>query len=305
NPILNNYSNSKSQVYEMIGDIRIHGKSSTIWVASDSKRSWTAKPHARYFDSRAMSSVTEIYITMNNIDLLPKCTQFYHVPAIVFSAGGYSGHAYHGMADVIVPLYFTAREFNGSVMLHSLDTPAWWISRYKQIFQKLSNYDTIDLGNIREVQCFSRVIIGLDADHNELRASPKHFTNHTMTDFTSFIRNTYTLHRHKVEKQRGPHRLLIVSRKKSRQLLNEEEMAETCKRIGFEVETSEIEGNFNSVARYINSFDVLVGVHGAALTNMIFLPENALVIQIIPYGMKGMSTFTFGPPAKEMNLRYL
>ncbi|EPS60224.1 hypothetical protein M569_14580, partial [Genlisea aurea] len=308
NPILNDYTNSRSQIYEIIGDIRIHGKPPTVWVASDreeSMHSWTAKPYARLSDGTAMSAVSEVNVTMNYADTLPKCTRYFNVPAIVFSVGGYSSHIYHDIADVIIPLYFTSREFNGSVIFQLLDAKAWWISKYKLILKRLSNFDTVDLANENGVRCFSRVIIGLDVDHNELRAGPKHFTNHTMTDFTSFIRNTYSLHRHKVEKQRGPHRLLIVSRRKSRRLLNQEEMAETCKRIGFEVETSEIEGNFNSIARYINSFDVIVGVHGAALTNMIFLPENALVIQIIPYGLKDLAVLYYGVPEIDMNLRYL
>ncbi|EPS57507.1 hypothetical protein M569_17310, partial [Genlisea aurea] len=308
NPILNDYSNSRSQIYEMVGDVRIHGKSSTIWAASDreeSIRSWTAKPHPRLFDGQAMSSVTEINITMNYVNLLPKCTRYFHVPTIVFSAGGYSYHTYHGIADAIAPLYFTCNEFNGSVMLQLLDAKPWWISRYRQIFRKLSNYDTVGLAEENGVHCFSRVIVGLDADDKVLRSGPKHFTNHTMTDFTRFIRNTYSLERHVVGKQHDPHRLLIVSRKKTRFLLNQDEIAETCGRIGFEVETSEIEGDdLNSIARYINSFDVIVGVHGAGLTNMIFLPENALVIQIIPYGLRDRATLTYGAPATDMNLKY-
>ncbi|KAK4410837.1 hypothetical protein Sango_0156700 [Sesamum angolense] len=51
NPILGNFSNSRSQVYEMSGDIRIHGNSSTIFIAStqahECTTSWTVKPYAR------------------------------------------------------------------------------------------------------------------------------------------------------------------------------------------------------------------------------------------------------------------
>lgn len=50
----------------------------------------------------------------------------------------------------------------------------------------------------------------------------------------------------------------------------------------------------------------MVGVHGAGLTNMVFLPENAVVIQIIPLGaMEWLAKTDFEVPAQDMNLQYL
>ncbi|EPS70574.1 hypothetical protein M569_04186, partial [Genlisea aurea] len=307
-PIVRNYSNSRSQIYEMIGDVRIHGNSSAIWVANDrdeKKVSWNVKPYARLADRNAMSGVTETKIIMNRVESLPNCTKYFHVPGMIFSVGGYAGHANHGISDVIIPLYFTSHEFNGSVMFFLLDSQPWWVSRYKLIFNALSNYETVTSGNDNEVLCFSRVIIGLDADGDECRAGPGHFSDHSMTDFARFIRNTYSLERHKVDDEKSPHRALIISRRSSRFISNQDEIAETCRRMGFEVEINEIDEEFDFIARYVNTFDVMIGLHGAGIVNMIFLPENAIVIQIIPYGLRDIARFYYQQSATDMNFRYL
>lgn len=60
------------------------------------------------------------------------------------------------------------------------------------------------------------------------------------------------------------------------------------------------------MSKLIDSCDVLMGVHGAALTNIIFLRTNALMLQVIPLGGGGMedsATSCYGGPADEMRLR--
>jgi hypothetical protein len=36
-------------------------------------------------------------------------------------------------------------------------------------------------------------------------------------------------------------------------------------------------------ARLVNSADVMMGVHGAGLTNMVFLPSRAVLVQVVPF----------------------
>nr|GFC08734.1 EGF domain-specific O-linked N-acetylglucosamine transferase-like [Tanacetum cinerariifolium] len=44
----------------------------------------------------------------------------------------------------------------------------------------------------------------------------------------------------------------------------------------------------------------------AGLTNMVFLPDHAVVVQVVPLGgLEGIAKTDFGEPSKEMNLRYL
>ncbi|EPS74360.1 hypothetical protein M569_00402, partial [Genlisea aurea] len=88
--IFYNYSNSRSQIYELVGDIRIRGNSSTVWMASSREIScWTTKPYARQEAEGIMSSVTEMKIVMDEASLLPTCDERMQIPAVIFSSGGY------------------------------------------------------------------------------------------------------------------------------------------------------------------------------------------------------------------------
>uniref|UniRef100_A0A804U7B8 Uncharacterized protein n=1 Tax=Zea mays TaxID=4577 RepID=A0A804U7B8_MAIZE len=57
----------------------------------------------------------------------------------------------------------------------------------------------------------------------------------------------------------------------------------------------------------VNAADVLVGVRGAGLTNQVFLPTEAVLVQIVPWGKKieWVTTSSYGRAAAGMGLRYL
>ncbi|CAN1188156.1 Beta-1,2-xylosyltransferease XAX1 [Linum perenne] len=78
-----------------------------------------------------------------------------------------------------------------------------------------------------------------------------------------------------------------------------------ARELGYQVTVSEIDTNVTKSAEITNSCDVLIGVHGAGLTNMVFLPENGVLIQIVPYGVDSLSKYYIAEPSKEMNLKYL
>ncbi|KAE8807811.1 putative glycosyltransferase AGO61 [Hordeum vulgare] len=81
-------------------------------------------------------------------------------------------------------------------------------------------------------------------------------------------------------------RFLIISRKNSRAFRNERAMADMAMSLGYDVRVGEPDSNtdVSKFARLVNSADVMVGVHGAGLTNMLFLPAGAVLIQVVPYG---------------------
>jgi hypothetical protein len=59
-------------------------------------------------------------------------------------------------------------------------------------------------------------------------------------------------------------------------------------------------------ARLVNSADVMMGVHGAGLTNMVFLPSRAVLVQVVPFGgLEWLSRVTFKDPAKDMDVTYM
>ncbi|KAL6584389.1 hypothetical protein OROMI_003678 [Orobanche minor] len=331
-PSFRNLSNSRSDVYEVIGDVRIQGSSSTIFIASSNRQledssnriasSWTVKPYARRQDTLAMGRVTTLKVKYvdRSLIMLPNCNQLLSskiTPAIIFSTGGYAGNHFHAFTDVLLPLYFTSHQFNRNVLFLVLDKYPDWISKYQQILEKLSKYDVVHINDHQEthdqVFCFSRVIIGLKAD-KEFTIDDPVVNTHVpysmiMTNFIKFLRSAYSLQRDSalmIQNYRQPRpRMLIICRRKARHLVNKHAIAEMARGLGFDVVLKKMVWNVSIVARLVNYFDVMVGVHGAGLTNMVFLPEHAIIIQIIPFGLDFMAKTCFQIPACSMNLRYL
>jgi capsular polysaccharide biosynthesis protein len=100
--------------------------------------------------------------------------------------------------------------------------------------------------------------------------------------------------------------MLIISRSGTRKLLNLDEVAAAAMALGFNVTVAEAGADVPAFAALVNSADVLLAVHGAGLTNQIFLPTNAVVLQIVPWGnMNWQATNFYGQPARDMQLRYL
>ncbi|KAG9458558.1 hypothetical protein H6P81_003066 [Aristolochia fimbriata] len=102
-------------------------------------------------------------------------------------------------------------------------------------------------------------------------------------------------------------RLLIISRKRSRSFVNEGEIGELARGLGFEVVVAEanLSTYFSKFLHVVNSCNVMMGVHGNGLTNLVFLPTNAVIIQIIPLaGLGSYGRTDFGVPATDMKLRF-
>ncbi|KAH6756763.1 hypothetical protein C2S52_000773 [Perilla frutescens var. hirtella] len=307
--MIQNLSNSRSQVYEINGDIRIHGNSSTIFIATTQqlkKTSWSIKPYARNIDRVAMGKVRNLKIINQNpnTDTTPPCSQSFNDPAVVFSVGGYTGNPFHDFTDVLIPLYLTSQQFNTTVIFLVADHHSWWTSKYRLILNMLSKYDVVNIDNVNEVLCFPRMIVGLKS-HKEFGIDQSISPNYSMTDFTKFLRSTYSLDTGLIDGCSRRPRLLIVSRKKTRHLTNELDVAKLARSIGFDVTVREMGWQVSLVSKFVNSFDVMVAVHGAGITNMVYLPENAVVIQIVPLGLEILSKQYFEIPSKDMNLRYL
>lgn len=293
-------------------NVRIDGNSALVFAVSSHtmNRSWSIKPYGRKDDSNAMNYVRKwsIKSVKGNQDI-PECTRTHNVPAVLFSTGGYVGNHFHDFTDVLIPLYITSRQYNGQVHLLVSDRRPWWISKFQHVIRRLSKYDVIDIDKEQQLHCFPSAIIGLKRHPKELSIDPLRHS-YSMRDFTKFLRSTYSLKRAEairtIHGQQKTPRLLIVLRRRTRTFTNVEEITKMASGMGYEVIASDADMSLREFADLVNSCDVLMGVHGAGLTNMVFLPENAVVIQILGIGIsKGMGKDTFGEPAKGMRLEYL
>ncbi|PKA63492.1 hypothetical protein AXF42_Ash005387 [Apostasia shenzhenica] len=261
--------------------------------------SWTIQPYARKSDKTAMSSVAKFSIRSSDPDEAPLCTRTHTAPAVVFSGAGYTGNFFHDFSDVLLPLWRASRRFNGEVQFLVVDFRSWWIRKYLPIFSHLSRYKPIEFDGHSSVLCFPRVLVGLRTS-GEMKAD-----GDSMVGFAEFLRKAYSLPRSSPVVGKKP-RLLILARSRTRKFVNMEKMLMTAKKVGFEVVVAEAEADVARFARVVNSCDVLVGVHGAGLTNLVFLPTSGVVIQVVPWGrLDFISRVYFKEPAMAMKLRYL
>ncbi|KAL6848287.1 hypothetical protein ACP4OV_022415 [Aristida adscensionis] len=309
-----------SDTCEVDGDVRTNGTALSVTLvpaaSSSERREWRIRPYAR----RTVTGVREVTVTQLGEDgTAPACTVTHDAPAVVFALGGLTGNYWHDFSDVLVPLFVASRRYGGEVVFLVSNIQLWWLAKYEAVVRRLSRYDAVDLDGDAEVRCFRRVTVGLRM-HKELSvvpewAPPDGGARLTMADFTAFLRETYALPRaapaspaREPEPGKKKPRLLVIHRAHYRRFVNVQEVARAAEAAGFEAVVMDPRGDapVAELARAVNSFDVLLGVHGAGLTNAVFLPAGGVVIQVVPYGkLEAMARKDFGEPVADMGLRYL
>ncbi|VAI52262.1 unnamed protein product [Triticum turgidum subsp. durum] len=313
-----NFSSDRMDICAMQGDVRMHGKSATVYVVSASEDSYRPengtvkiRPYPRKSEEGTMHAIREVTIRWSGLDA-PRCTVTHDVPAVVFSTGAYLNNFFHAMTDGIIPLFNTVREYDGHVQLVITDYNRKWVDKFQRILAALSRYPVINLDADDKVRCFPSVHVGTEG-HKEMGIIPAlSRKGYTMTDFRNFLRSIYSLKREwstPVNRTSGDRpRLLMILRRNSRAFANEAEAVAAATEVGFEVVSAEpqVVSDMARFAEVVNSCDVMVGVHGAGLTNLVFLPRNATLVQVVPWGdMSWGSNAAFGAPSADMGLRYV
>ncbi|CAL9101637.1 unnamed protein product [Musa textilis] len=249
------------------------------------------KPYARKADPTAMANVKEVSVRLTgSAEAAPACAINHTVPAVVFAHGGYMGNYFHDFADLII----------------------WWLFKYRNIVEKLTRYEIIDLDKKDRVFCYPHVLIGLHS-HDDLKVDSARTPNgYSTADYTKFIRMAYSLKREsaiRMGEQAGEKpRLLLIARKGTRKFTNVKEIVRMAEELSYEVVVADakFEANVSEYAATVNSCDVMLGVHGSGLTNFFFLPTNAVVIQVVPLGnLEGMAKYDYGDPPMADELHYL
>ncbi|RLM54557.1 hypothetical protein C2845_PM10G21110 [Panicum miliaceum] len=302
--------------------------------------SWTIQPYTRKGEARVMRGITELTVRVVAAGEAPPCTVRHDVPAAVYSNGGYCGNYYHDFNDNIIPLFITSRHLGGEVQLLVAQKQRWWFHKYREIVDGLTNYEAVDLGGDGgEVRCFRRATLGLRS-HKDLSIDPRRAPrNLSMVDFKRFLMWRYALPREHAIRTEDEEpgrvarpRLLIIARRSRRRFVNLPEIVALAEEVGFDVTTSDVmspppskkkstaagaagsgtaagdEGHARmaDASALVNSFDAMLAVHGSGLTNLVFLPMNAVVVQVVPLGrMEGLAMDEYGVPPRDMNMRYL
>ncbi|KAF7034365.1 hypothetical protein CFC21_045388 [Triticum aestivum] len=320
-PPLCDFSDRRSDVCDFTGDIRMDANASSFVVVVDAAtaaQSHKVRPYPRKGDQTCMGRVPEITVRTTSSSSTPpppQCTRTHSVPAVTFSIGGYTGNIFHDFSDVLVPLYNTVHRYRGDVQLVMANVAPWWLVKYDKLLRELSRHAPLDLAAAAakgETHCFRHAVVSLRA-HRELIIERNRSPDGLATpDFTRFIRRALSLPRDAPTRLadgtgRKP-RLLIIARHRTRILLNLGDMMRVAEEAGFEaaVSESDVGDSISRVGAEINSADVLLGVHGAGLTNMMFLAPGATMVQVVPWGgLQWIARMDYGDPAEAMGLRYV
>ncbi|XP_057530005.1 xylan glycosyltransferase MUCI21-like [Amaranthus tricolor] len=104
-------------------------------------------------------------------------------------------------------------------------------------------------------------------------------------------------------------KLILLSRANGsgRVMLNQIEIIIMAENLGFNVTVFEPkpETPLSEAYGLMKETHVLLGIHGAALTHLLFLRPESIFIQVVPIGTDDVAEMCYGRPAKEMGLQYL
>jgi hypothetical protein len=108
--------------------------------------------------------------------------------------------------------------------------------------------------------------------------------------------------------------VLFDVRRKSRLVLNEEEVAEAMRTAmggrGTVTVVDMASLSFSEQTDLLARTTILVGIHGSGMTNLLFLPHGAVVVELFPFGFtrptfEGVIKSWFSDPRQEPRLHYL
>ncbi|XP_051203412.1 beta-1,2-xylosyltransferase XYXT1 isoform X2 [Lolium perenne] len=318
-------SDPRYDICEIIGDARATNRT-VLYVPPPGERSadgqeWAIKDQSR----KHLEYIKEVTVkTLSAAQSLaaPECTSRHAVPAVVFAMNGLTSNPWHDFSDVLVPLFITARAFDGEVQFLVTDLQPWFVDKYRLILANLSRYDVVDFDRDAGVRCYPRVVVGLRS-HRDLGINPARAPrNYTLLDFRMYIRDIFSLppdsvgipykaaaasnNNATVDGEKRKPRLMLINRGHNRKFVNIPEIADGARAAGFEVVVVEPRRDLRleEFSLAVDSCDVLMGAHGAGLTNFFFLRTGAAMLQVVPWGHMEYSAMIFyGVQAKEMNLR--
>jgi hypothetical protein len=108
------------------------------------------------------------------------------------------------------------------------------------------------------------------------------------------------------QRRRRP-KLVILSRESPRAILNEDQVVGLAQTLGFEVVILSPKPTTEMAELYaeLQECDVMMGVHGAAMTHLLFLRPGATFVQVVPPGTDWAAETYYGRPAAALGLHYV
>ncbi|GAQ82369.1 Glycosyltransferase family 61 protein [Klebsormidium nitens] len=313
-------SQVKEDIWRMIGDVRfdVTNAAAVMYARQPATARGVkiARPHPLKTEPVMLESrVSPIRLESTSVPAnraeMAQCTQRFNVPGLVFSTGGYNGNNFHTFIEGVVPLFITARHYGGEVVLMISDSHDWWVAKFKAYLQGLSNYPILRIGQDDGILCFADVTLGLRY-HGNLHVDPERMSDRSdIFDLARLFTEAYQL---PVPTERipggtpQPIRVGIVDRRPgSRVIVNQAEVETSAIARGMTVQVigDEVFQSLRETVRAFQWADVIIGVHGAGLTHMVFMRPGTVLVQLVPFAVDWASDSAFGEPARKNGLHYL
>ncbi|CAM6096369.1 unnamed protein product [Calypogeia fissa] len=333
-------SDHRTDVCYMRGDVHlVPGNSSSLVLYSPIEGLCRGgdeiiRPYPRKWDNLTLQDVAMVVLRNERVEMdqhsltdhSTACEVFHVLPLLVFSTGGFTGNPYHDFNDVLIPAFINSRKYRGEVVFGIVDARDWWLEKFGVILGLLTKHKIIDINATDQIHCFREATVGLRV-HGDLAIFPSLMAhNETIKDFQKVLHQAYgrpeseerranvsadcllSEGKHIRSKSRCRLKLVLIARKQSRRILNQDQVVKLAQGEGFDVEVLEPSGQtaMKSIYRSLHSADVMIGVHGAALTHMLFMPPRSVFIQIVPLGTDWPAYTYYQEPAENrLDLQYL
>ncbi|KAM3335987.1 hypothetical protein ACQJBY_030133 [Aegilops geniculata] len=285
--------------------------------ATVAEKEEVVQPYTRKWEKHLMANIQEVRLRAARPDEAQdghRCDVRHDAPALVMTAGGYTGNLFHAFNDGFLPAWLTVQHLRRRVVLAVLAYNPWWAGTFRELVSGLSDHHVIDLLHDKRTHCFPGAIVGTRF-HGILAVEPARTRdNRTLVDFHDFLAGAYKDDstptpepQQQQEPRRRRPRLGLYSRKGTRVIENEAAVARLAESVGFDVSILETANGAPLSSEYaaVSACDVLVGVHGADLTKLLFLrPRRAALLQIAPLGVPHVARGCYEKATAMMGMQY-
>jgi protein O-GlcNAc transferase len=297
--------------------VNVHDKSFRLLArnVSTPRGRMTVKPFPRKQFPHSLDTVTEL--SLESVDAPAndaaleaelECSEVHEVPAIVFSTAGHTGNYYHDMNDGWVPIFITSYPYEREVVFIVADPVGWWFDKYVGMINAMTKYPVLKLGEDQPVHCFREVKFGL-ISHGDMAVDetlPPHIKLEWLGQRWAKTAGFPVLPTRVSSPTSGNLKLGWVHRaEKERNVLNEQEVLDKARSMGFEVTLLNRFRNMEEMFQTIQPLDVLMGLHGSGLSNFIFMRGNCVLIQLVPFELGWFSDNSFGIGAQISRVKYI
>ncbi|VAH85519.1 unnamed protein product [Triticum turgidum subsp. durum] len=151
------------------------------------------RPYTRKWEKHLMANIQEVRLRAARPDEADahRCDVRHDAPALVMTAGGYTGNLFHAFNDGFLPAWLTVQHLRRRVVLAVLAYNPWWAGTFRELVSGLSDHHVIDLLHDKRTHCFPGAIVGTRF-HGILAVEPARTKdNRTLVDFHDFLAGGY------------------------------------------------------------------------------------------------------------------